>query len=220
MIDAYIKVTGNVTLLERALPLAEQELTWWSTNRTINVTSPYTGAVHSVYNFNVTNSAPRPEGYVEDFSTAFDASPALNQSQRETLFAELASGAETGWDYSSRWCKAPLQSNISDNNPALRTLNTRAVVPVDLNALLAGDHALVSRQMGARGSQHRYLTHTNSSPTCTSSGKIRPPQPRRKAQERGPPTRPPPCRTTAKSPRTSLMRSSICSGTPPSPGST
>ncbi|GFZ50803.1 hypothetical protein JCM24511_08561 [Saitozyma sp. JCM 24511] len=144
MIDAYIKVTGNVTLLERALPLAEQELTWWSTNRTINVTSPYTGAVHSVYNFNVTNSAPRPEGYVEDFTTAFNASPALSQSQRETLFAELASGAETGWDYSSRWCKAPLQKNISDNYPALRTLNTRAIVPVDLNALLAGDHALLA----------------------------------------------------------------------------
>lgn len=49
----------------------------------------------------------------------------------------------SGWDYSSRWCKEPLL-NVSDNYPALRTLNGRAIVPVDLNALLYGDHVLLA----------------------------------------------------------------------------
>lgn len=71
------------------------------------------------------------------------ASPVLNDSARGDLYAELASGAESGWDYSARWCKEPV-INVSDNNPALRTLNVRAMIPVDLNSLLSGDHALVS----------------------------------------------------------------------------
>ena len=83
------------------------------------------------------------QGYVEDYTTVMGASPALNSTQQADLYAELATGAETGYDYSSRWCKVPVQ-NVSDNNPALRTLNTRAIIPVDLNSLLAGDHALVS----------------------------------------------------------------------------
>jgi len=72
------------------------------------------------------------------------ASPALDETARGDLYAELATGAESGWDYSSRWCKIPV-INVTDNNPALRTLNARAIIPVDLNSLLAGDHALVSQ---------------------------------------------------------------------------
>jgi hypothetical protein len=129
------------------------------TNRTIPVTSPYTGHTYMVAHYAVNNSAPRPEvcpalhvlvirlrklqGYAEDFATAMGASPALNDSARADLYAELASGAETGWDYSARWVKQPV-INVSDNNPALRTLNTRAIIPVDLNSLLSGDHSVVS----------------------------------------------------------------------------
>ncbi|ORY35701.1 Six-hairpin glycosidase-like protein [Naematelia encephala] len=159
MVDAYLKVTGNVTILERALPAMENELEWWRTNRSISVKSPYSGQNLTVYHYSVNNSAPRPEGYVEDYTTAFGASPALNESARAALYAELATGAETGWDYSSRWCKQPV-INVSDNNPALRTLNTRAVVPVDLMSLLAGDHALLANM---------YEIYSNSSNTTTSS---------------------------------------------------
>ena len=74
------------------------------------------------------------------------SSPALNMSQQADLYAELATGAETGWDYSARWCKVPV-INVSDNNPALRTLNTRAIIPVDLNSLLSGDHSIVKSDL-------------------------------------------------------------------------
>ena len=70
------------------------------------------------------------------------SNPALNEAAQGALYGELASGAETGWDYSSRWCKQPLL-NLTDNDPALRTLNVKGVIPVELNSLLAGDHALV-----------------------------------------------------------------------------
>lgn len=106
--------------------------------------SPFTGKNHTVARFDVSiNTAPRPEGYIEDYETVFGGSETLNESQRSDLYAELATGAESGWDYSSRWCKEPLL-NKTDNLPALRTLNGRAIVPVDLNAVLYGDHVILA----------------------------------------------------------------------------
>lgn len=143
MLDLYVKETGNTTILERALPLASTEMQWWSTNRSVSVTSPFSNRTFTMYLYNVTNTAPRPEGYQEDFETVMGSNPALDEAAQGELYGELASGAETGWDYSSRWCKQPLL-NVSDNDPALRTLNVKGVVPVELNSLLAGDHALLA----------------------------------------------------------------------------
>lgn len=118
-------------------------MSWWDTNRSISVTSPYTNRTHSVYHYNVfVNTAPRPEGYVEDYTTVMGSSPALNESAQEALYSELATGAESGWDYSSRWMKVPI-INVSDNDPTLRTLNIKAQIPVDLTSLMAGNHDIV-----------------------------------------------------------------------------
>lgn len=173
MVDAYVKKTGNVTILERALPVMETELAWWRQNRSLSVTSPFTQKNYTVYHYAANVSAPRPEGYVEDIETAFgtaDAPTNFTQSERESLYAELASGAETGWDYSSRWCREPV-INVSDNNPALRTLNTRAIIPVDLNALLAGDHALLANLYSVyANSSMSSSSSSNSSSNATMSG--------------------------------------------------
>lgn len=80
---------------------------------------------------------------MEDYKTVFGAEPALNTSARESLYSELASGAESGWDYSGRWSKE-ISYNKSDAYGNLRKLNVKAIVPVDLNALLYADHVIVS----------------------------------------------------------------------------
>ncbi|WVR09451.1 hypothetical protein IAU60_006518 [Kwoniella sp. DSM 27419] len=171
MLDAYIKVTNNVTILERALPLATTELQWWSTNRTFTLTSPFSNKTLTVAHYAVNNTAPRPEGYVEDYTTAFGASPALNESQRGELYSELASGAESGYDYGARWCKQPLL-NLTDNNPALRTLNVKAIVPVDLLSLLSGDHALLADlyELYGNSSSSGNSTMGNSTVTAVANG--------------------------------------------------
>lgn len=56
--------------------------------------------------------------------------PALSETQKAALYAELASGAETGWDYTMRWLQA---GNVS---AGLLALNVRNTVGVDLNSLL------------------------------------------------------------------------------------
>ena len=72
-----------------------------------------------------------------DYLTANDPTlPALSDDERADLYAELASGAETGWDYSSRWMKDPLAGGSNNTNPALRTLNIRQLIPVCLNSIL------------------------------------------------------------------------------------
>ncbi|TXT14109.1 uncharacterized protein COLE_00302 [Cutaneotrichosporon oleaginosum] len=146
MVHAYVTQTGNTSVLERALPLLDAELQWWEVNRTTTVVSPWTNKTHTVAHYAVNNSAPRPEGFVEDHDAAFgtpDHPQNLTEQQRSDLYAELASGAESGWDYTSRWCREPLL-NETDNNVVLRTLNVRGIIPVDLTALMASNHYLVA----------------------------------------------------------------------------
>jgi alpha,alpha-trehalase len=66
---------------------------------------------------------PRPESYKPDY----ELGATLPAARRDSLYREIRATAESGWDFSSRWMRDP-----SD----LRTLETTALVPVDLNSLL------------------------------------------------------------------------------------
>lgn len=68
-------------------------------------------------------TTPRPESLREDIETAEGAV----DRQSERLYLHLRAGAESGWDFSSRWF-----SDIHD----IRTIHTADIIPVDLNALL------------------------------------------------------------------------------------
>lgn len=66
---------------------------------------------------------PRPESFQED----------IHLAQRTTRFPykvyrNLRAACESGWDFSSRWCYDPMD---------LRTIQTTAIIPVDLNVLLS-----------------------------------------------------------------------------------
>jgi alpha,alpha-trehalase len=63
---------------------------------------------------------PRDESYLEDVETAKSA-----HRPSAPLFRDLRAGAESGWDYSSRW--------FADGR-TLATIDTTALLPVDLNS--------------------------------------------------------------------------------------
>lgn len=67
-------------------------------------------------------NTPRPEAYKEDVETAKQAGGDI-----KVTFTHLRSGAESGWDYSSRWLR---------DGKTLSTIHTTDIAPVDLNALL------------------------------------------------------------------------------------
>ncbi|KAF7365668.1 Trehalase [Mycena venus] len=146
MLARYVTASNDTAILKRALPLAERELTFWQTKRTVNVTSPFTNKTHAMAQYSVTNTAPRPESYLTDYNTVHDPTqPTLNASAAAALYAELASGAETGWDYSSRWLTNVRVGNASEG---LRALNVRGTVPVDLNSILYKNRVLMAQLYG------------------------------------------------------------------------
>ncbi|KAG8955246.1 hypothetical protein FRC03_011247 [Tulasnella sp. 419] len=140
MLSRYVDATKDYNILRRAIPLADAEIAWWTKNRAVQVVSPYTKTSHTIYRYSVTNSAPRPESYAEDYETANgnDLITPYTEKEKADLYAELASGAESGWDYSSRWSREPWSNrhNLTNLQPLMRTLNVRGIGAVDLNSIL------------------------------------------------------------------------------------
>lgn len=67
---------------------------------------------------------PRDESYREDVELAESS-----DRDRQSLYREIRSAAESGWDFSSRW--------FADGQ-SLSTVQTTLIVPIDLNSLLYG----------------------------------------------------------------------------------
>lgn len=66
---------------------------------------------------------PRPESYKEDVDTAYLAPDRLPSK----VYVDLRAGAESGWDFSSRWLK---------DGKNLHSIHTTDILPVDLNCIL------------------------------------------------------------------------------------
>ncbi|KAF2010941.1 glycoside hydrolase family 37 protein [Aaosphaeria arxii CBS 175.79] len=145
MVRVYVEYTQNTTLLERALPLLEKEHEFWVQNRTVVI--EVGGTNYSLNNYEVDNNQPRPESYREDYETAtngtfyneegktFNVTTPLTDEEIAELYSNLASGAESGFDYTSRWIANPNDA-ITDTFFPLRSLNTRNIIPVELNSIL------------------------------------------------------------------------------------
>ena len=92
---------------------------------------------------------PRDESWAEDVALA-----AGSERAPAELWRDLRAGAESGWDFSSRWLADPHD---------LATIRTTRIVPVDLNALLhaveetLGLHAAAAARRAAID-RHLWLT--------------------------------------------------------------
>ena len=68
------------------------------------------------------NDTARPESYREDVELAHQSG-----QEAKSIYRHLRAGAESGWDFSSRWFK---------DSTSFSTIHTTEIVPVDLNCLL------------------------------------------------------------------------------------
>ncbi|HSI71434.1 MAG TPA: alpha,alpha-trehalase TreF [Gillisia sp.] len=82
---------------------------------------------------------PRPESYREDVETAEAAIKMFPDRTRADVYRNLRAGAESGWDFSSRWL-----SRNEDGEFKLSSIHTIDIVPVDLNALLYNLEATIA----------------------------------------------------------------------------
>ncbi len=96
------------------------------------------------------NATPRPESYREDIKTAGVAVKQNPELTREEVYRNLRAGAESGWDFSSRW----LDKN-EDGNFDLSTIHTVDIVPVDLNSLLYNLELTIAEAAGLKGNKDK-----------------------------------------------------------------
>ena len=76
-----------------------EEFNYWQRHHLVEVKSQ-NGKTHRMVRYNCENDGPRPESYFEDYELA--QMHTSNDIDKNTLYWELKTGAETGWDYSSR----------------------------------------------------------------------------------------------------------------------
>ncbi len=112
------------------LPILEKELEFFSRNRSYD--SKYAPLVsHKVQAAN-----PRPEAYREDFRTAENAKFQKFSTKKSEVYSELASAAESGWAFSSRWC--------GNTSIGLSSIKTSSIIPVCLNSILLRGERIIA----------------------------------------------------------------------------
>ncbi|KAK5657080.1 hypothetical protein OQA88_3608 [Cercophora sp. LCS_1] len=161
MVKAYLEHTNDTKILDRAVPLLIKEYNFWINNRSVTLTGP-DGNEYTLQRYSVNNNQPRPESYREDYNTAnnksyystsgiiYPENVSLNDSEKKELYANLATGAESGWDYGTRWLSRPADA-LRDVYFPLRYVKTRDLVPVDLNAILYQNEASISSFLHIQG---------------------------------------------------------------------
>lgn len=125
---ALLAEEKGVEVMEEYLPRLEKEYEFWmaglqslqDNNSTVNRLAllPGGGILNHYWD---ENDTPRPESYKEDVELANDT------TDKKTRFRHLRAGAESGWDFSSRWFR-----DVND----FATIHTTEIIPVDLNCLL------------------------------------------------------------------------------------
>lgn len=129
MVALEAEHSGDARTYARYLPQLRAEYDYWM--RDADLLAPGQASRHvvrmpdgSVLNrYWDARDTPRPESYAQDLQTAAQAGtrPAAE------VYRDLRAGAESGWDFSSRW--------LGDRKQ-LHSIRTTAIIPVDLNSLL------------------------------------------------------------------------------------
>jgi alpha,alpha-trehalase len=130
MLDLLAEHKGN-RVYATFLKVLQQEYDYWmdKTAATKHVVTMPNGSILNRYYD--ADAIPRQESYKEDVELATAESKKLLGAAQAKRFAnickELRTGAESGWDFSTRW--------FADGKN-INTIITTQIVPVDLNGLL------------------------------------------------------------------------------------
>ncbi len=89
--------------------------------------------------------APRQESYLQDVETAKTYS-----GKDKMAYTHLRAGAESGWDFSSRWFADTVHIN---------TIETADILPVDLNCLLYAYENILSKATAVKGLKSQSLLY-------------------------------------------------------------
>ncbi|PIA14618.1 glycoside hydrolase [Coemansia reversa NRRL 1564] len=132
MVKLYYEHTGDTDFVKEALPLLQREYRYWMDKHSVKVPCPLNRNNSLLLNrYIVDTDQPRPEAYSDDYELAHNVSN-TDAGIQATVYADMATGAESGWDFSIRW----VRDVNAPEKQILQTIHTRQVVPVELNAIL------------------------------------------------------------------------------------
>ncbi|XP_065842693.1 trehalase-like [Oscarella lobularis] len=126
MIWDYYQHTGNLSFVRYVFDALEREHDYWLLNKTVEI--KIAEKSYRLAHYEAQSSVPRPESYKKDVMSAVGKSPAAAAA----LYRDIASAAESGWDFSTRW-----MAQSGENASEMNTIRTSKIIPVDLNSILS-----------------------------------------------------------------------------------
>ncbi|CAL8082201.1 unnamed protein product [Orchesella dallaii] len=152
MFKLYTDATNDTDFVAKNIHLLDKEFRFWMENRTVNI--DLNGKQYQVVRYNVELGGPRPESYREDYELAETLE---TEEEKTELYFNLKSGAESGWDFSSRWFIPPkgvLQGDLAHTQ-------TRHVIPVELNSFIYLNAKIMAEYYEQLGNKERTTYYQN-----------------------------------------------------------
>uniref|UniRef100_A0A1I7SWA6 Trehalase n=1 Tax=Bursaphelenchus xylophilus TaxID=6326 RepID=A0A1I7SWA6_BURXY len=130
MVYEYYEATHDINFLIENVGTLEKELYFWDTHRMVDI--DIDGRKYQMYQYRADSNSPRPESFKEDVELTKHFT---KTERKQKTWQDLASAAESGWDFSSRWFR---------NSVDMKTIETTNIVPVDLNSFLCWNMNILS----------------------------------------------------------------------------
>ncbi|XP_031391279.1 trehalase-like [Punica granatum] len=148
MVRAIYSRTHDINLVKKALPVLLKEHGFWTSGVHQIVVQDAQAESHCLSRYYAMWDKPRPEALSIDKEFASNISSGAEKRQ---FYREVATAAESGWDFSTRWMR-----NLKD----ITTLTTTSILPVDLNAYILGmelDISFLSKVAGNHSAANHFL---------------------------------------------------------------
>ncbi|VDM67202.1 unnamed protein product, partial [Strongylus vulgaris] len=100
MVYDYFLGTGDLDFVMEVLPTLEKEFLFWINKRSSMYFGEDGKEKFPYYQYKARLQMPRPESYREDFELVHHLT---KNEDKVRMWSEVASAAETGWDFSTRW---------------------------------------------------------------------------------------------------------------------
>ncbi|XP_020247179.1 probable trehalase [Asparagus officinalis] len=158
VLEIYTR-TGDLAFANESLPFLLVEHSFWNSGIHKVTIQDVQGQMYSLSRYYAMWNKPRPESAIIDEETASK----LQLPQKEIFYREVASTAESGWDFSSRWMR-----NSSD----MTTLSTTSIIPVDLNVYMYKMElgiAFFAKLTGDNSTSEKFLTASKARLTAMTS---------------------------------------------------
>lgn len=126
----HLPPAESLELIESALPVLLKEHTFWTSEPHVLAIRDRGGKVHRLSRYFAHWNRPRPESHCQDVRTIEGAAKSSGGQKKKTaqdMYREIATVAESGWDFSSRWM---------EEGASLSSCGATRVAPTDLNAFL------------------------------------------------------------------------------------